>query len=121
MPFAVRPGFEWHLRNRTLKLGQKTLIMGVLNVTPDSFSDAGEFLNPSTALEHALHMMDNGADILDLGGESTRPNSTPLEAAEDGCAIGAAVRARIERRRRLGIEARFHVRLGEAQTRLRAG
>jgi len=56
-------------------LGRRTLLMGVLNVTPDSFSDGGEFLQPERAVQHALQMLDEGADILDLGGESTRPGA----------------------------------------------
>lgn len=71
----MRPYFRWQLRSRTLELGRRTLIMGVLNVTPDSFSDGGEFLRPEPAVQHALHMLDEGADILDLGGESTRPGA----------------------------------------------
>ena len=78
MPFAVRPHFDWRLRTRSLALGARTLIMGILNATPDSFSDGGRFLDPRAALTHALQMLDDGADILDLGGESTRPNSTPI-------------------------------------------
>ncbi len=71
----MRPYFRWQLRSRTLELGRRTLIMGVLNITPDSFSDGGEFLQPERALQHALRMLDEGADILDLGGESTRPGA----------------------------------------------
>ena len=87
MPFAPRPTFDWQLRTRTLALGHRTLVMGILNITPDSFSDGGHFYSPSKetdrALAHALQMLDAGADILDLGGESTRPNSTPLTAEEE--------------------------------------
>ena len=83
MPFAVRPHFDWHLRTRTLALGSRTLLMGILNVTPDSFSDGGRFLSPQAALTHALRMLDDGADLLDLGGESTRPGSTPITPAEE--------------------------------------
>ncbi|MFI5117222.1 MAG: dihydropteroate synthase [Terriglobales bacterium] len=71
----MRPHFRWQLRSRTLELGRRTLIMGVVNVTPDSFSDGGEFLQPDRAVQHALHMLDEGADILDVGGESTRPGA----------------------------------------------
>jgi dihydropteroate synthase len=82
MPFTPRTHFDWHLRTRTLALGPRTLVMGILNVTPDSFSDAGLFYSPQhapeKALAQALHMLDEGADILDIGGESTRPNATPL-------------------------------------------
>src|ERR1700759_3909533 len=82
MPFMPRSRHDWRLRTRTLALGQRTLIMGILNVTPDSFSDGGHFYSPEhapeRALTQALAMLDEGADILDIGGESTRPNATPL-------------------------------------------
>ncbi len=71
----MRPYFRWRLRSRMLELGRRTLIMGVLNVTPDSFSDGGEFFQQERAVQHALQMLDEGADILDLGGESTRPGA----------------------------------------------
>ena len=83
MPFPVRMRFDWRLRTRTLALGPRTLIMGILNVTPDSFSDAGRFLSPSAAVQHALEMLADGADILDIGGESTRPNAIPVSPAEE--------------------------------------
>jgi dihydropteroate synthase len=83
MPFATRAPFDWRLRSRSLALGPKTLIMGVLNVTPDSFSDGGEFLTPAAAVDHALAMLDQGADLLDLGGESTRPNAAAITPAEE--------------------------------------
>src|ERR1700730_7951432 len=70
-----RRKFRLRLRSRTLILGERTLVMGVLNVTPDSFSDGGKFLDPQQAVEHALAMELGGADLLDLGGESTRPGS----------------------------------------------
>jgi len=71
----MRPGYRWQLRSRTLALGPRTLIMGVVNVTPDSFSDGGQFLDPARAVEHGLRLLDEGADILDIGGESTRPGA----------------------------------------------
>ena len=74
--------FHLKLPSRTLTLGQRTLVMGILNVTPDSFSDGGLFLNPAAAASRALQMEQDGADILDLGGESTRPGSNPTSAAE---------------------------------------
>jgi dihydropteroate synthase len=83
MPFASRPLSTWHLRTRSLALGERTLIMGILNVTPDSFSDGGAFLHPERAVEHALSMLDEGADIIDIGGESTRPDSQPLSTEEE--------------------------------------
>jgi len=71
-----RRKFRLRLRSRTLILGEPTLLMGVLNVTPDSFSDGGKFLDPQQAIDHALDMERSGADLLDIGGESTRPGST---------------------------------------------
>jgi dihydropteroate synthase len=72
----MRPRYTWHLRSRWLDLGDKTIIMGVVNVTPDSFSDGGRFVQPEQAIEHALRLLDEGADILDIGGESTRPGAS---------------------------------------------
>jgi dihydropteroate synthase len=87
MPFASRPSFAWRLRTRLLPLGERTLIMGILNVTPDSFSDGGHFYDaasaPERARDHALAMLDEGAEIIDVGGESTRPNATPLSPDEE--------------------------------------
>ena len=60
-----------------------TLVMGIVNVTPDSFSDGGQFLNPDLAVAHALKLVEQGADILDIGGESTRPGATPISEAEE--------------------------------------
>jgi dihydropteroate synthase len=71
----TRTPTTWRLRARTLELGRRTLIMGVVNITPDSFSDGGAFLVPEAAIAHALHLIDEGADLLDLGAESTRPAS----------------------------------------------
>jgi dihydropteroate synthase len=68
---------------RELVIGQRTLIMGVLNVTPDSFSDGGLFLDSTKALEHGLRMATEGADIIDIGGESTRPGSDPFSVDEE--------------------------------------
>ncbi len=80
---AKRKHFQLKLPSRTLCLGQRTLIMGVLNVTPDSFSDGGKFLDPRRAVEHALAMESAGADLLDIGGESTRPGSSGTPAKEE--------------------------------------
>jgi dihydropteroate synthase len=66
-----------------LDLGRKTLVMGVLNVTPDSFSDGGHFLSPDRAFEHAEAMAAEGADLIDIGGESSRPGSEPIPAEEE--------------------------------------
>src|SRR6266852_79231 len=75
-----RRTFRLELQACTLMLGPRTLLMGVLNVTPDSFSDGGKFLDPQSAIEHALEMERAGADLLDIGGESTRPGSTGTAA-----------------------------------------
>jgi len=70
-------------RKRTLMLGKRTLLMGVLNVTPDSFSDGGLFFDKEKAISHGLRMVEEGADIIDIGGESTRPGAKPLELEEE--------------------------------------
>src|SRR5688572_19857527 len=69
--------------NRTLPVGERTLIMGVLNVTPDSFSDGNQFLNFDKAIAHAEQMIEEGADIIDVGGESTRPGGEPVGVEEE--------------------------------------
>jgi len=74
--------FHVRLPSRTLTLGQRTLVMGILNVTPDSFSDGGLFLNPAAAVSRALQMEQDGADIIDIGAESTRPGSETVSATE---------------------------------------
>ena len=79
MAFVRRPAATWQLRTRSLALGERTLIMGILNVTPDSFSDGGIFQERNAAVEHALAMLDAGADIVDVGGESTRPGAAVLD------------------------------------------
>jgi dihydropteroate synthase len=76
-----RPSYLWRLRTCELELGPRTLVMGILNVTPDSFSDGGKFLRRDHAVAHALKMLDDGADVLDIGGESTRPG---VPVAESG-------------------------------------
>jgi dihydropteroate synthase len=78
-----RKKFRLKLPSVTLRLGERTLVMGVLNVTPDSFSDGGKFLQPERAIEQALAMERAGADLLDIGGESTRPGSEETPASEE--------------------------------------
>jgi dihydropteroate synthase len=68
---------------RSLALGDRTLIMGVINVTPDSFSDGGLLLDPITAVNVGIRMVEEGAAILDIGGESTRPGAQPVGANEE--------------------------------------
>jgi len=71
------------LRDRKIEVGKKTLVMGILNVTPDSFSDGGFFYSAETALNHAKKIIADGADIIDIGAESTRPDFTPISADEE--------------------------------------
>ena len=71
----TRTNSSWKLRTRTLELGPRTLVMGVVNITPDSFSDGGLFLDSEAAVAHGLRLLDEGADLLDLGAESTRPGT----------------------------------------------
>jgi dihydropteroate synthase len=84
MAFRRRDEFVWRLRTRNLQLGSRTLVMGVLNVTPDSFSDGDKYLDPEAATARTLGMFDEGADIVDIGGESTRPGRyEPVSAEEE--------------------------------------
>lgn len=77
------PATSWQLRTRRLDLRQRPLLMGILNVTPDSFSDGGKFHRLDHAVERGMQLIDEGADILDIGGESTRPNAAPVELEEE--------------------------------------
>ncbi len=92
---------QWKLRTRTLELGRRTLVMGVVNITPDSFSDGGLFFDPESAVAHALQLLDEGADLLDLGAESTRPGSRAgyPSAAADRSGAAPAVSAGEEQSR----------------------
>ena len=74
---------DWQIKDRTLPIGERTLVMGILNVTPDSFSDGDEFLSLDKAIAHADQMIADGADIIDVGGESTRPGGEPVSAEEE--------------------------------------
>lgn len=78
----MRPTFSWNIGKRSLELGPRTLVMGVVNVTPDSFSDGGLYFEPAAAVAHALRLLDEGADILDIGGESTRPGAAVAPVPE---------------------------------------
>ena len=80
---------HWRLRTRTLELGRRTLVMGIVNVTPDSFSDGGLYFNPEAAVAHALQLIEEGAEILDLGAESTRPGSRGAVGAFDFSLVSA--------------------------------
>jgi dihydropteroate synthase len=90
MPIARRTSYHirmshflWHCRGRVLTPAPRPLVMGIVNVTPDSFSDGGSFFDPSSAVAHGLRLVDEGADILDVGGESTRPDATPVPVEEE--------------------------------------
>jgi len=78
-----RKRYVWKLKDRELQLGDRTLIMGILNVTPDSFSDGGKFLDPDRAFARAVEMEEEGADIIDIGAESTRPGSARISENEE--------------------------------------
>jgi dihydropteroate synthase len=98
----------WHLRDRTLTPGQPPLIVGIVNVTPDSFSDGGQFLDPQRAVEHGVELVRQGADLLDIGGESSRPGATPVPVEEELARVLPVVR---------GLAARVSVPLSVDTTR----
>ena len=83
LSYEKRNRFEIKYRRGSLILGEKTQIMGILNTTPDSFSDGGRYLDPELAVERALQMAEEGAHIIDIGGESTRPGSSPVPLEEE--------------------------------------
>ncbi len=78
-----RKRFEWKLRHRTLQLGDRPLLVAILNVTPDSFSDGGKYTDPERALARALELEELGADIIDIGAESTKPGAARVPEAEE--------------------------------------
>jgi len=86
---------EWETTRFKLDLGDP-LIMGIVNVTPDSFSDPGEFFQSRVAIEHAAQLLKDGAHILDIGGESSRPGATPIDAAEEWRRVGEVLREAIK-------------------------
>ena len=77
------PALVWRCRDHVFTLGPRPLVMGIVNVTPDSFSDGGQFFDPIRAIDHALQLVAEGAEILDIGGESTRPGSLPVPLDEE--------------------------------------
>ncbi len=79
----ARKHFEWKVRDRLIQLGERTLIIGVLNVTPDSFSDGGKYQDPDRAFARAVELEEEGADLIDIGAESTRPGSVRISEAEE--------------------------------------
>jgi dihydropteroate synthase len=84
---------EWQIRERVLALGRRPLVMGIVNVTPDSFSDGGRYASVENATAHALHLVEDGADLLDIGGESTRPGADPVPLEEELCRVLPVVQA----------------------------
>jgi dihydropteroate synthase len=84
---------QWQLKTRSLTFTKQPLLMGIVNVTPDSFSDGGQFLNPDRAIEHALQLVSEGANLLDIGGESTRPYAEPVSTKEELARILPVVEA----------------------------
>jgi len=88
---------SWRLRSQALHFSHQPLLMGIINVTPDSFSDGGRFHEPISAVERGLQLVEQGADLLDVGGESTRPYSTPVQTQEELRRVLPVVRALCER------------------------
>jgi len=80
---STRKIYNWQCRDCTVVLGRRTLVMGILNATPDSFSDGGDYSDPSAAVDRALEMVAEGADIIDVGGESSRPGADPVPTEEE--------------------------------------
>lgn len=81
--YPLTTPMKWRVRNRLLEIGNRPLVMGIVNVTPDSFSDGGRFFDMDAAVAHGIELVRQGADLLDVGGESTRPGSLPVGAAEE--------------------------------------
>src|SRR5262245_29335284 len=91
---ARRPEFDIPLPNgNLLHLGVRTLVMGILNITPDSFSDGGRRLDPAVAIDDAVRMVEQGADLIDIGGESTRPGAAAVSAAEELARVAPVLEA----------------------------
>lgn len=80
---GMTDGLVWRCRDHAFVCGERTLIMGIVNVTPDSFSDGGRSYDPDDAVKHAVQMVGDGADILDVGGESTRPGADPVSSEDE--------------------------------------
>jgi dihydropteroate synthase len=106
----MRAIFQWNVGTRVLELGRRTLIMGIINVTPDSFSDDGQHIDAAKAVAHAEQLLDEGASIIDVGGESTRPgvgvgaaDAKEGTASEASSVSGSAVSEEEERRRVLPV------------------
>jgi dihydropteroate synthase len=99
----MRAIFQWNTGSRILELGRRTLIMGVVNVTPDSFSDGGQHIDAAKAVAYAERLLDEGASIIDVGGESTRPGVTVADSSSGSTASESSVSEDEERRRVLPV------------------
>jgi len=99
----MRPIFQWNVGSRVLELGRRTLIMGVVNVTPDSFSDGGLYLDPEKAVARGEQLIADGASIIDVGGESTRPGVGVMASGSAGARVRTAVSEEEERKRVLPV------------------
>jgi dihydropteroate synthase len=99
----MRPIFQWNVGSRVLELGRRTLIMGVVNVTPDSFSDGGLYLDPDKAVARAEQLIADGASIIDVGGESTRPGVGVMASGSALARVRTAVSEEEERKRVLPV------------------
>ncbi len=88
---------HWQLRSRRLAFERRPLVMGIVNVTPDSFSDGGKYFDAAAAIDGAMRLADDGADILDIGGESTRPYSKPVDADEELRRVLPVIQAIVKR------------------------
>jgi dihydropteroate synthase len=97
VPYAIADPLPLRTSRRKMILGERTLIMGIINVTPDSFSDGGRFESSERAVEEGIRMAEEGADILDIGGESTRPGSDPVPAEEERRRVIPVIRALAKR------------------------
>ncbi|HEX3657938.1 MAG TPA: dihydropteroate synthase [Pirellulales bacterium] len=96
-PLSPARATRWRLRSRWLDLPRRPLVMGIVNATPDSFSDGGRYFAQQQAIEHGLALAAEGADLLDVGGESTRPYSQPVPPDEEARRVVDVVRALAER------------------------
>ena len=94
----MRAIFQWYVGGRVLELGRRTLIMGVVNVTPDSFSDGGKYIDAAKAVAHGEQLFDEGATIIDVGGESTRPGSEVVSEDEERRRVLPVIRDLKQRR-----------------------
>jgi dihydropteroate synthase len=102
MPRGLKNKFDntvsaWHLRTGKLTFGRQPALMAIVNVTPDSFSDGGRFATTELAINHAMQLVEQGADILDIGGESTRPYSTPVGTVDELARVIPVIRELVKR------------------------